>query len=202
MSRIAKAPVELPQGTEFKQDGDVVTIKGSKGVLSHQLNSEVELTHEDGVLKLAPRSGSRFATAVTGTTRSLLANMVTGVTEGFERKLEIVGVGYRVQAKGSTLEFALGYSHPIVVEAPDGRFVSYCGMWYEPVHSIAYVEPVATDPDYRRMGLGRAAVMEGIRRCGALGATEAWVGSDLDEEDVFDTSWGDDTAVFSISKSF
>ena len=63
----------------------------------------------------------------------------------------------------------------IVVEAPDGNFVSYCGMWYEPVHAIAYVEPVATDPDYRRMGLGRAAVLEGIRRCGELGATAAWV---------------------------
>lgn len=67
----------------------------------------------------------------------------------------------------------------IVVEAPDGNFVSYCGMWYDPMHAVAYVEPVATDPDYRRMGLGRAAVLEGIRRCGALGATEAWVGSAL-----------------------
>jgi predicted N-acetyltransferase YhbS len=66
----------------------------------------------------------------------------------------------------------------VVVEAPDGNFVSYCGMWYEPVHSIAYVEPVATDPDYRRMGLGRAAVMDGIRRSAQLGAVEAWVGSD------------------------
>ena len=67
----------------------------------------------------------------------------------------------------------------VVVEAPDGNFVSYCGMWYEPVHAIAYVEPVATDPDYRRMGLGRAAVLEGIRRCGALGATAACVGSTM-----------------------
>ncbi|TFG67032.1 MAG: GNAT family N-acetyltransferase [Anaerolineales bacterium] len=66
----------------------------------------------------------------------------------------------------------------IVVEAPDGQFVSFCGMWYEPVNRIAYVEPVATDPDYRRMGLGKAAVLEGIRRCGALGAQVAYVGSD------------------------
>ena len=120
MSRIAKAPVELPQGTEFKQEGDVVTIKGSKGALSHQLNSEVELTHEDGVIKLAPRSGSRFATAVTGTTRSLLANMVTGVTEGFERKLELVGVGYRAALKGKNLEIQVGFSHPVGVEATEG----------------------------------------------------------------------------------
>ncbi len=67
----------------------------------------------------------------------------------------------------------------VVVEAPDGAFVSFCGMWYEPIHAIAYVEPVATDPDYRAMGLGRAAVLEGIRRCGALGASEAWVGSTM-----------------------
>ena len=120
MSRIAKSPVELPQGTEFKQEGGVVTIKGSKGALSHELNSEVELTHEDGMLKLAPRSGSRFAMAVTGTTRSLLANMVTGVTEGFERKLELVGVGYRAQAQGSKLNLSLGFSHPVVYEMPEG----------------------------------------------------------------------------------
>ena len=120
MSRIAKAPVELPQGTEFKLEGNVVTIKGSKGTLSHELNSEVELTHEDGVIKLAPRSGSRFATAVTGTTRSLLANMVTGVNDGFERKLELVGVGYRAQAQGKNLNLSLGFSHPVVYEAPEG----------------------------------------------------------------------------------
>jgi len=120
MSRIAKEPVELPQGVEFKLDGNVVTIKGSKGALSLQLNSEVELSQEDGVVLVAPRSGSRFATAVAGTTRSLLANMVQGVTEGFERKLELVGVGYRAQAQGNKLNLTLGFSHPVVYEAPDG----------------------------------------------------------------------------------
>jgi large subunit ribosomal protein L6 len=120
MSRIAKAPVELPQGTEFKLEGNVATIKGSKGALSLELNSEVELKEEDGVLKVAPRSGSRFAMAVTGTTRSLLANMVKGVNEGFERKLELVGVGYRAQAQGSKLNLTLGFSHPVVYEMPEG----------------------------------------------------------------------------------
>jgi len=120
MSRIAKAPVELPQGTEFKQEGNVVTIKGSKGALSLELNSEVELKEEEGALKVAPRSGSRFAMAVTGTTRSLLANMVQGVNEGFERKLELVGVGYRAQAQGSKLNLTLGFSHPVVYEMPEG----------------------------------------------------------------------------------
>lgn len=120
MSRIAKAPVELPQGVEFKQEGNVVTIKGIKGSLSLELNTEVQLSQEEGALRVAPRSGSRFATAVTGTSRALLANMVQGVTEGFERKLQLVGVGYRAQVQGSKLNLTLGFSHPVVYEVPDG----------------------------------------------------------------------------------
>ena len=120
MSRIAKVPVELPQGVEFKQEANVVTIKGSKGSLSLELNNEVQLSQEEGVLQVAPRSGSRFATAVAGTTRALLANMIQGVTEGFERKLELVGVGYRAQAQGGKLNLTLGFSHPVVYEVPEG----------------------------------------------------------------------------------
>jgi large subunit ribosomal protein L6 len=120
MSRIAKSPVELPKGVEFKQDGNVVTLKGGKGELSMELNSEVEVTQDEGMLSLAPRSGSRFAMAVTGTMRSLLANMAQGVTEGFERKLELVGVGYRAQAQGKKLNLSLGFSHPVVYAAPEG----------------------------------------------------------------------------------
>ena len=120
MSRIAKAPVELPKGVEFKQNGNVVTLKGGKGELSMELNSEVELTQDDDGLKVSPRSGSRFAMAVTGTMRSLLANMAHGVTEGFERKLELVGVGYRAQAQGKNLNLTLGFSHPVVYAAPEG----------------------------------------------------------------------------------
>ena len=120
MSRIAKEPVVLPQGVEFEQEANVVTIKGGKGSLSLELNTEVELSHDEGVLKVAPRSGSRFAAAVSGTTRALLANMVQGVTEGFERKLELVGVGYRAQAQGNKLNLTLGFSHPVVYEIPDG----------------------------------------------------------------------------------
>ena len=120
MSRIAKTPLELPQGVEFKQDGNVVTLKGGKGELSLELNSEVVLTENEGVLTLAPRSGSRFAMAVTGTMRSILGNMVQGVTEGYERKLELVGVGYRAQVQGKTLNLTLGFSHPVVYSAPEG----------------------------------------------------------------------------------
>lgn len=120
MSRIAKEPVELPKGVDVKLDGNVVTVKGSKGQLSMELNSEVELKQEDGVLTVAPRSGSRFAMSVTGTMRSLLANMAHGVTEGFEKKLELVGVGYRAQAQGKNLNLQLGFSHPVVYAAPEG----------------------------------------------------------------------------------
>ena len=120
MSRIAKEPVELPQGVEFKQDGNVVTIKGSNGSLSLELNSEVELKQEENTLTLAPRSGSRFATAIAGTMRSLLSNMVVGVTDGYERKLELVGVGYRAQAQGNKLNLTLGFSHPVVYDVPEG----------------------------------------------------------------------------------
>lgn len=120
MSRIAKAPVELPSGVEFSQSGAIVTMKGSKGTLSLELNSEVELKQEDNSLTVMPRSGSRFATAVAGTMRSLLANMAQGVNEGFERKLELVGVGYRANAQGNKLNLTLGFSHPIVHEVPEG----------------------------------------------------------------------------------
>ena len=120
MSRVAKAPVELPKGVEFKQDGNLVTLKGSNGELSLELNSEVELKQEENVLMLSPRSGSRFSTAIAGTMRALLANMATGVSEGFERKLELKGVGYRAKAQGNSLNLSLGFSHPVVYEAPEG----------------------------------------------------------------------------------
>ena len=119
MSRIGKEPVELPKGVEFKQDGNVVTLKGGKGELSLVLNSEVELKQDDNVLSLAPRSGSRFAAAVTGTMRSIIANMAQGVSEGFERKLELVGVGYRAQSQGKKLNLSLGFSHPVEYTVPD-----------------------------------------------------------------------------------
>ena len=120
MSRIAKVPVALPQGVEFSLSGMTASVKGSKGQLSMELNSEVEVKQEDGTLTVSPRSGSRFATAISGTTRSLLANMVQGVNEGFEKKLQLVGVGYRAQAQGNKLNLTLGFSHPVVYDVPEG----------------------------------------------------------------------------------
>jgi large subunit ribosomal protein L6 len=120
MSRIAKEPVELPQGVEFNQSGTAVSIKGGNGTLSMEINSEVELVLEDNAITVKPRSGSRFAGAISGTTRTLLANMVEGVTKGFEKKLELKGVGYRAISEGKKLNLTLGFSHPVVFEVPDG----------------------------------------------------------------------------------
>ncbi len=119
MSRISKEPIELPKGVEFKQEGNVVTLKGDKGSLSLEINNETELTFEDNILRIAPRSGSRFSGAVSGTMRALLANMAKGVSDGFERKLQLVGVGYRAQVQGKTLNLTLGFSHPVTHAVPD-----------------------------------------------------------------------------------
>ena len=120
MSRVAKVPVDLPQGVEFNQTGLTVTVKGSRGQLSMELNSEVELLQEDKILNVKPRSGSRFSVAIAGTTRALLSNMVQGVTDGFEKKLELRGVGYRAAAQGNKLNLTLGFSHPVVYSIPEG----------------------------------------------------------------------------------
>jgi len=120
MSRVAKEPIELPQGVEFNLSGTAVSIKGAKGTLTLELNSEVELAQEGTTLSVKPRSGSRFSTAIAGTTRALLANMVEGVTRGFEKKLELKGVGYRAMTEGKKLNLTLGFSHPVVYEVPEG----------------------------------------------------------------------------------
>ena len=120
MSRVAKEPIELPQGVEFNLSGTAVSVKGGNGTLSMELNSEVELVQEDKTITVKPRSGSRFSTAIAGTTRSLLANMIEGVTRGFEKKLELKGVGYRASTEGRKLNLTLGFSHPVVFEVPEG----------------------------------------------------------------------------------
>lgn len=120
MSRIAKQPITLPKGVELQRSGQDVSLKGSKGSLSMALNSEVDLEEENGTLTVKARSGSRFARAMAGTTRALLANMVQGVSEGWEKKLTLVGVGYRAQAQGSNLNLTLGFSHPVVHAMPEG----------------------------------------------------------------------------------
>jgi large subunit ribosomal protein L6 len=120
MSRVGKNPVELPKGVEVTVTGGSVKVKGPKGELVLALNPQVEVSVADGKAKVATVSTARTAPIVSGTTRALLANMVTGVTKGFERKLELVGVGYRAQAQGKKLNLTLGFSHPVSYPVPDG----------------------------------------------------------------------------------
>jgi large subunit ribosomal protein L6 len=120
MSRIGKAPITVPSGVDVAIDGQNVTVKGPKGTLSHTVDRPIGVDLEDGVLSVSRPDDERENRSLHGLSRSLLNNLVLGVTQGFERKLEIHGVGYRVQAKGNALEFALGYSHPVRIEAPEG----------------------------------------------------------------------------------
>src|SRR5690554_581899 len=120
MSRVAKSPITLPSGVEIKIDGQELTAKGPKGTQSISIHEFVEVRNEDGVLRVAPTKESQQAWALAGTTRTLVFNLVTGVSVGFERKLELVGVGYRTQAQGKVLNLTLGFSHPVVYEMPEG----------------------------------------------------------------------------------
>lgn len=119
-SRVAKRPVPLAKGVTAEVQGQDVTIKGPKGSLTLRVNPEIEVKQEDGHVKVAMRSRSRLANAQAGTTRALIANMVAGVTAGFQRKLELVGVGYRAQAQGAKLNLTLGFSHAIEYRVPQG----------------------------------------------------------------------------------
>ena len=120
MSRIGKMPVAVPSGVDVTIDGQSVTVKGPKGTLSHTIVEPITVVQEDGTLLVKRPNDERDAKARHGLTRTLVANMVTGVTEGYSKTLEIVGTGYRVQARGSDLEFALGFSHPVTVKPPEG----------------------------------------------------------------------------------
>jgi large subunit ribosomal protein L6 len=113
-------PVPLPKGVELTQADGRVRVKGPKGELSHVLNPQVEIKVADGVASVSSHSEAQSARAVAGTTRAILSNMVNGVAKGFERKLELVGVGYRAQAQGKKLNLTLGFSHPVAYAVPDG----------------------------------------------------------------------------------
>ena len=120
MSRIGRQPVAIPSGVTVNVDGQTVTVKGPKGELSHDVAAPITVAKgEDGIEVTRPND-ERESRSLHGLTRTLINNMVLGVTEGYEKRLEIHGTGYRVQARGSNLEFALGYSHPITVEPPAG----------------------------------------------------------------------------------
>jgi large subunit ribosomal protein L6 len=121
MSRIGRLPIPVPSGVDVTLDGQSVTVKGPKGSLSHTVAEPIRIEQaDDGTLQVTRPDDQRESRALHGLTRSLVANMVIGVTDGYAKAMEIRGVGYRVAAKGSDLEFALGFSHPVPVNAPDG----------------------------------------------------------------------------------
>jgi len=120
MSRVAKQPVPLPKGVTATVSGDAITIQGAKGALSLALRKGISVVQEKGVLKVEKADQSRELDMVAGSTRAHIANIVNGVSKGYERKLELVGVGYRAAAQGKSLNLTLGFSHPVVYAAPEG----------------------------------------------------------------------------------
>ena len=124
MSRVGKASIAVPAGVEFNQSGQTVTVKGAGGSLSLTINALVNLKNDAGVLSFTPANDSREANAMTGTMRQLVNNMVQGVSAGFEKKLTLVGVGFRAQAQGEKLNLSIGFSHPVNFEMPAGVSVA------------------------------------------------------------------------------
>ena len=120
MSRVAKQPITIPKGVEIKIDGQTVNAKGPKGNEACQVHSDVEIVFDDGVLGVKSKGDAKGTVAMAGTMRALLNNLVTGVSDGFEKKLELRGVGYRAQAQGNSVNLNLGFSHPVVHKIPDG----------------------------------------------------------------------------------
>jgi large subunit ribosomal protein L6 len=152
MSRIAKAPVNVPQGVSVTIEGQSVSVKGPKGALHYVAHDLVKIASDDSLLRCAPRRETPEAVAQAATTRALLNNMVTGVSQGFERRLELVGVGYRAQMKGKALNLTLGYSHPIDFEVPDDVTIE----------TPSQTEVVVRGVDKQQVGQV-AAVIRGLR---------------------------------------
>lgn len=120
MSRVGKMPIAVPQGVDVSVTADQITVKGAQGTLTRSVNSLVTVSNEAGTLRFVPVNDSAEADAMSGTLRALVNNMVTGVSKGFERKLNLVGVGFRAQAQGQKLNLQVGFSHPVVKDMPAG----------------------------------------------------------------------------------
>lgn len=119
MSRVGKQPIEIPQGVEVTIEGNHVSVKGPKGSLERDIRLEIEAKVVDNVINVTPKEGAKKPEAMWGLTRSLIANMVQGVSEGYEKKLEIKGVGYKAEVTGDSITLNMGFSHPVVVKAPE-----------------------------------------------------------------------------------
>jgi len=120
MARAEKNPVEIPSGVDVSISGQDITVKGSKGTLAQTIHGTVDVSKEDNLVRFKPRGKDKNAQAQTGTARALIRNMIVGVSDGFEKKLNLIGVGYRAQAQGNKLNLSLGFSHPIDYQMPEG----------------------------------------------------------------------------------
>ncbi|MBY4798196.1 50S ribosomal protein L6 [Collinsella sp. AGMB00827] len=171
MSRIGKKPVQIPAGVEVTVKGSTVTVKGPKGTLEQDIYEKLSVSVEDGVLTVSRSDEERETRARHGLNRSLIQNMVTGVSEGYVKRLELAGVGYRVQQKGKNLEFSLGFSHPVIIEQPEGitfevpdnTHVNIMGINKQQVGQVA-AEIRAKRPPEPYKGKGIHYVGEYIRR--------------------------------------
>ncbi|MGY0886428.1 50S ribosomal protein L6 [Corynebacterium aurimucosum] len=162
MSRIGLAPIAVPKGVDITINGQVVNVKGSKGALEVELPEPITAAVEDDGIKVSRPDDDRKNRALHGLARSLVNNAVVGVTEGYTKKMEIFGVGYRVQQKGKDLEFSLGYSHPILIEAPEGITFAVDGATKLSVSGIdkqlvgqvaAYIRRLRKDDPYKGKGI-------------------------------------------------
>ena len=162
MSRIGLAPIAVPKGVDITINGQVVNVKGSKGTLEVELPEPITATVEDDEIKVSRPDDDRKNRALHGLSRSLVNNAVVGVTEGYTKKMEIFGVGYRVQQKGKDLEFSLGYSHPILIKAPEGITFAVDGATKLSVSGIdkqlvgqvaAYIRRLRKDDPYKGKGI-------------------------------------------------
>lgn len=171
MSRIGRKPVQIPAGVEVTVNGNTCVVKGPKGTLQQDFHENITVTVEENEVIVDRANDERESRAQHGLTRALIQNMVTGVSEGFTRSLELAGVGYRVQLKGTSLDFSLGYSHPVVVEAPEGitfevpdnTHINVKGINKQQVGQIA-AEIRAKRPPEPYKGKGIHYVGEHIRR--------------------------------------
>lgn len=166
MSRIGKLPITIPSGVDVSVEGSTVTVKGPKGTLTHEVPAPITVAVDDGAIVVSRPDDERESRSLHGLTRTLIANNVTGVSEGFTKKLEIVGTGYRVQAKGTSLEFSLGYSHPITVDAPEGITFAVDGQTKVSVTGISKQQVGEVAANIRKLRKPEPYKGKGVRYAG------------------------------------
>lgn len=166
MSRIGKIPVAIPSGVDIKLEGSTLTVKGPKGELTHQIPEQITVTLAENKIVVTRDSDDRLPRSLHGLTRTLINNMIIGVTAGFEKKLEIVGTGYRVAAKGQGIELALGFSHPVVVEPPAGITLAVEGQTKITVSGISKQQVGEVAANIRKIRKPEPYKGKGIRYAG------------------------------------